>query len=98
MVDMEILSNHKIHVGLFVLWIVLLLPWVPFAPLSAMAFDAGPSFWVYLFVGSVLAYPVTVFIAFALYQKTPRIVFLPFLDLGVFFIASFLEPLLRKSN
>jgi len=66
---MRILANETIHKVLFVLWILLLVPWLPFAPFSAMAFDAGPSFSVYLFVVSLWTYPVTVLVAFVLYQK-----------------------------
>jgi hypothetical protein len=95
---MEILANETLHKVLFVLWIILLVPWLPFAPLSAMAFDAGPNFWAYLFVGSFLTYPITVLTAFVLYQKKPRIAFLPFLNVGVLLIGAFLESLVRQPN
>ncbi|HVI07480.1 MAG TPA: hypothetical protein VND65_04215 [Candidatus Binatia bacterium] len=40
---------HNVHVAVFALWIILLLPWVPFAAIAAMAFDAGPTAGAYLY-------------------------------------------------
>jgi hypothetical protein len=56
---------------------MLLIPWVPFVGVSAMAVDSGPSFGAYLFITCVFTYPVTVFLAFILRQKVPMIGFLP---------------------
>lgn len=44
--------------GVLVIGLVTLLAWLAVAPLSVMAFDAGPSPLAYGFVGLVLAYPV----------------------------------------
>ena len=81
----------KLYTGLYVFWIMLLVPWVPFAPASAMAIDAGPSFGAYLLIACVWTYPVTVFLAFILRQKVRFIGFLPFLNFGVLLFYGFLE-------
>lgn len=85
---------HYIHVALFALWIMLLLPWLPFAPASAMAFDPGPSFGAYLFVICVWTYPITVLFAWIFRDKSPVIPFLPFLNIAL----PFLADLVWKSN
>jgi hypothetical protein len=72
---------------------MLLVPWVPFAPLCAMAFDPGPSFEAYLFVTCVWSYPVTVFLAFILRQRVPMIGFLPCLNFAILFVYGFFERL-----
>src|ERR1700688_4901630 len=95
---MDILTNEAIHKVLFVLWIIILVPWLPFAAFSGMAFDAGPTFSAYLFVCCVWSYPAAVLIAFLFYQKVPRIVFLPCLNFAVLFIADFLERLMRQQS
>jgi hypothetical protein len=67
---------------LFIVWLVLLLPWFLFAGLSGMAFDAGPSAEAYTFVWSVWTYPVTLGIAAVLRRWVPWIVLLPFLNMA----------------
>ncbi len=84
---MEKQTLDKVAAVLLFLWIVLLLPWLPFAAMSGMAFDAGPKFAVYIFVGSTWTYPVSVGIAWRFRQKTPTIAFLPFINIVVWFIS-----------
>ena len=85
--------TQKRYTALYVFWIILLVPWVPFAPLSLMAFDAGPSFGAYLFVGCVWSYPITVFLAFILRQKVRMIGFLPCLNFAIVFFYELLKHL-----
>src|SRR5579872_2312813 len=80
---MRKLTNEEINwASLFVLifWLILVLPWFWIAPLSAMAFDPGPSVGAYLFVVPILTYPVPVIIAAIYRKKAPLIVFMPLLN------------------
>lgn len=78
---------EQIAAGLFLVWVVLLLPWLLFAALSLMAFDAGPSLAVYIFVVSIWTYPVSVGIVWWFRDREPRIAFLPCLNIAVWLIS-----------
>ena len=70
---------------LFVVWLVLLLPWLPLFFLSGMAFDAGPTLEAYVFVFFLWTYPISVFIVGILRNKKPLLALLPLLNvLGIF--------------
>jgi hypothetical protein len=73
-------KQNPIVTALFWLWVILLIPCIPFIPLSAMAFDAGYTVDAYVFFWSVASYPVTVAIAGFMRKKMPGLVFLPFLN------------------
>jgi len=73
-------------VALFI-WSVLLIPWLPFALLSGMAFDAGRTTAAYVFVWSAWTYPISVAIAFALRRKIPAFVLLPLLNVFGFLLS-----------
>ena len=66
----------------FVFLVVLLIPWLLVAPLSAMAFDAGYTAEAYAFVWSVWTYPITVGIVAVCRRWVPWIVLLPLLNLA----------------
>jgi len=66
--------------ALFILWLVLLLPWFLFAGLSGMAFDGGPTAEAYTVVWSVWTYPITLGIVAVWRRWVPWIVILPFLN------------------
>ncbi len=66
----------------FVFWLVLLLPWLLIAPLSAMAFDAGSTAEAYTFVWSVWTYPITVGIVAVFRRWVPWLVLLPLLNVA----------------
>jgi hypothetical protein len=72
-----------IYKALFVLWVVLMLPWIVIAPLSPMMFDAPPTLGVYLSFWTLLTYPVPVGIAALLRKRAPATVLLPLLNLAV---------------
>lgn len=74
----------SIYNVLFVLWLLLLLPWIVIAPLSGMMFDAPPTIGVYVLFWTILTYPVPVIIAAVLRKKVPAIVLLPLLNFAVF--------------
>lgn len=73
----------KIMLGI---WFLLLIPWLPFAGLSGMAFDGGYTLQAYIFVWAVWTYPITLGIAFLSRRKHPGLVWLPFLNLVLAFI------------
>ena len=77
---MEDLRKHHVKTALFVLWGVLFLPWLPFALLSGMTFDAGYTARAYIFFWSLWTYPVSVAVAFFCRRKVPALVLLPFLN------------------
>ena len=49
--------------ALFIFWLILLVPWLVFGPLSAMALDEGATVEAYLFFWSSITYPVSVALA-----------------------------------
>ena len=71
----------------FVLWLLLLVPWFMIAPLAAMAFDPGPSLGAYAFVFSTWTYPISVGLAGIFRRKAPLIVLLPCLNVAGYFLA-----------
>jgi len=71
--------------GFLIVWFVLLVPWLPFAMLSGMAFDGGPTPQAYLFFWSVITYPVAVGIAAVSRKRVPLLVLLPLLNVIGFF-------------
>jgi len=56
-------KENPIVIAFFWLWIILLIPGIPFIPLSAMAFDGGYTLDAYVLFWSAASYPVTVIIA-----------------------------------
>jgi hypothetical protein len=79
-------SIPRIYQTLFVIWLLLLMPWVPIALFSGMMFDAPPTIGVYVGFWTILTYPVPVIIAALLRKKVPAIVLLPLLHVAVFSI------------
>ncbi|MFZ1146701.1 MAG: hypothetical protein WAN37_17725 [Bryobacteraceae bacterium] len=75
--------------GILVIWLVLLIPWLPFAALCGMAFDGGATWEAYTFVWSIWLYPVTLYIGFAFRQKIPLLILLPVLNVIGFFVGGF---------
>jgi len=54
--------------------------WPLIAPLSGMAADAGDHWFVYVFIWSVLTYPLSVGIAFVFKRKFPAGTLLPLVN------------------
>jgi hypothetical protein len=88
-------KQNPILTALFWLWVILLIPCIPFIPLSAMAFDAGYTLDAYLVFWSVASYPVTVGIAALTRKKVPGMVFLPLLNFVVPIIVDMFERFKR---
>lgn len=76
---------------LFFLWIVLLIPWVVFVPLSAMAVDAGYNIPTLLFILSTWSFGIAVFGAFKFFHRSRKAVLLPFLSIGGMLFSDFLN-------
>ena len=81
--------ERKDAAALFLIWNVLLLPWLVIAPLLAMVFDAPPTFSTYVCVWSVWTYPLSVGIVWMFRKKRPLITLFPCINLVVFVIASY---------
>jgi hypothetical protein len=73
-----------------VIWAVLLIPWLPFAALSGLAFDGGPTLAAYVIVWALLTYPVSLLIAWLLRKKAPFLVFLPCVNVILFCLSGLL--------
>lgn len=80
-------ETNVVTLFLLVLWLILLVPWLFFAGLSAMAFDPGPSFAAYVFVLAILTYPVSVVIVLTFRKKLPLISLLPCANIAIWVIA-----------
>ena len=80
---------EQVASALFFVWIALLLPWLVLAPLAAMAFDFGAKFAVYVFIGSIWTYPVSVGVAWKLQQFNPLIALLPCINIVVSLVSGF---------
>ena len=80
---------EQVAAALFLLWIILLLPWLIVATVSLMAFDAGPKFAVYVFVWSIWTYPLSVGIVWWLRQDRPLVALLPLVNIAVWLISGY---------
>lgn len=78
---------HPAVKAILYIWIALLVPWLPFAGLAGMAFDAGYVWYAYMFVWAVWSYPITVAIAFFLRRRAPIMCLLPCVNALAFFIS-----------
>ena len=76
---------------LLALWVVLLIPWLPFAALAGMAFDSGNGLVAALFVFSAWSYGPAVFAAFKLLDRSRKAVLLPFFSCAGVFLGNFLS-------
>lgn len=77
----------RIAAALFLLWVVLLLPWIVLGPMAGMALDAGPKFWVYVFIGSIWTYPISVGLVWMFRDDRPLISFLPLINIALAFFS-----------
>ena len=73
---------------LLVIWGLLLIPWLPFAMMSLMAFDGGDTWGIRLGIAAVWSFGPAVIAAFALLHRSNKFVFLPFGSLFLFVIAT----------
>ena len=77
------------RVFLFV-WVILLIPWLPFAFASGMAFDSGNHFAAGMFVLATWSYGPAVFLAFKLLDRSRIAVLLPLISIVGMVVADLL--------
>jgi hypothetical protein len=83
-------SHQQIAPGLFLLWLVLLVPWLFFAGLAGlagMAFDGRPTLGAYLFVCSIWTYPISVIFVRMYRDDRPEVALLPILNIATLLVA-----------
>jgi hypothetical protein len=74
--------KEKFDRVLLIIWVVLLIPWLPFALASGMAFDNGNTAGAWLLVLSTWLYGPAVFGAFKLRTRYTAAVFLPIVSVA----------------
>ena len=82
---------NPLAITLFIGWFLLLIPWSTLGLLGmGLAFDAGHTPKVYIFVWSIGSYPAVVVIALilALARRDSRFALLPLLNVAVFLATS----------
>jgi len=72
---------------IFWVWVIMLVPWLLFGPMSAIAFDGGYTISAYVFVGSTWTYPISVLIMALFRRRVGWIVLLPFVNVTGCFTA-----------
>jgi len=77
----------KLALGSFTVRLILFLPWLFLAPVPLMAFDAGKTPKVYVFVLSIWTYSVAIGIAAIVKKWEPAIVLLPCVNVALCVIA-----------
>jgi len=78
---------QQVAAGLFVFWVLLLLPWVILASLSGLAFGGGLDLAAYACVGGIWTYPISVAIVWGYKNDIPAIALLPLLNIATWAIA-----------
>lgn len=77
--------------SLVIVWLVLLIPWVPFSLLMGMAFDAGYTVEAYTAVAAVWSYPIVLLAALFLCRKRKSMVLLPILSIAICILSGYLR-------
>jgi hypothetical protein len=77
--------------ALFLVWLVLLLPWLLIAPLSFMAFDGDSQLLAYTYVGLIWTYPLSVGLVWWFRDQSPLIAFFPFVNIATCILLALLE-------
>ena len=73
--------------GMLALWIITLPFTLALASMSGMAIIHHENDWLaYAFIGSALTYPISVLVAFLFRRKQPQLVFLPCLNILLYFV------------
>ena len=86
------LLTEKQGKRLFIVWLILLLPWIAVAPMSALAFDGPHTLSIYIGVGAIWSYPLSVGVVWAFRKKNPAASLFPCMNFVVFTIALFIRP------
>jgi hypothetical protein len=86
------LLTEKQGKRLFVVWVILLLPWIIIAPVMAMMFDAPPTLSTYIGAWSIWSYPLSVGVVWLFGRKNPVASLFPCLNFVAFTAACFIRP------
>ena len=89
--DVAAERREKFDRVLLVIWVVLLVPWLPLAFMSGMAFDGGNTLGAWLSVLSTWFYGPAVLGAFKLRTHYPAAVFLPIVSVAGVIQSSFFQ-------
>ena len=86
-------ARQQVAGGLFLLWLVLLLPWLVLAPMYGMVLDAGPQLALYISIGFVWTYPISVWLVWKYRDDVPFVALVPVVNIaGCIFAAMFSKP------
>ena len=86
------LLTEKQGKRLFIVWLILLLPWIVVAPFVALMFDGPPTLSIYIGAWSIWSYPVSVGVVGIFRGKNPVASLFPCLNFVVFTVALFIHP------
>jgi hypothetical protein len=78
--------------GVLTVWLLTLPVTIVFAALSGMASEGGYNWRVYIFMGAAFTYPVSIILAFIFRRRVPLLVFLPCLNIIVWFVTGSAAP------
>jgi hypothetical protein len=86
------LLTEKQGKRLFIVWLILLLPWIVIAPFVALLFDAPPTLAIYIGAWSIWSYPLSVGVVWIFRRKNQVASLFPCMNFVVFTIALFIRP------
>jgi len=79
---------------LFIVWVILLVPWLPYAGAVVMVMYGGFSFSGLMIILSVWSYGIAVLVAFALRNRSRKAVLLPVLSIAAIVTSGLFDWLL----
>lgn len=77
---------------LFIVWLILLLPWIVVTPFLALLFDGPRTLSVYIGAWSIWSYPLSVGVVWMCKRKNPVASLFPCMNFVVFTVALFVRP------
>lgn len=77
---------------LFIVWLILLLPWIVVTPFLALLFDGPRTLSVYIGAWSIWSYPLSVGVVWMFKGKNPVASLFPCMNVVVFTVALFVRP------
>jgi hypothetical protein len=86
------LLTEKQGKRLFIVWLILLLPWIVMAPFVALLFDGPHTLSIYIGAWSIWSYPLSVGVVWAFRKKNPAAALFPLMNFLVFTVALFIRP------
>jgi hypothetical protein len=77
---------------LFIVWLLLLLPWIVIAPFVALMFDGPRTLSIYIAAWSIWSYPVSVGVVWIFRRKNPVGSLFPCVNFIFFTVALLIRP------